>query len=217
MPPINEARRRGLADAAIALLASGGVHGLTHRSVEKTAKVPSGTASNYFPTREALLVGAAERVVELHLADMESASRGEAMPQAVDEPGSMPSSAREGRRDTATAARLVDLLTASLLNAATRQRDRYRAICELRLEAARWPALASALAGLTELTQAQTESLHADLGTRLPASAIRTLITLYSGTLFTLVTTPLAEIEEAAVRDLVEASVRGVVGEPGPS
>ncbi|GAB3971239.1 TetR family transcriptional regulator [Plantactinospora veratri] len=73
MPPPNQRRRAELADAAIALLAETGVHGVTHRAVEKRAGLPPGTASNYFRSREALLVAAADRVGELHYADMDAA------------------------------------------------------------------------------------------------------------------------------------------------
>jgi AcrR family transcriptional regulator len=37
--------------------------------------MPSGTASNYFPSREALLVATARRIVELHHADMDRTAR----------------------------------------------------------------------------------------------------------------------------------------------
>jgi len=224
VPPNNELRRRALTDAAIALLASDGVHGLTHRAVEKVAKVPVGTASNYFPTRESLLVAAGERVVGLHLAEMESASRDVSEPATRDTAtgscpgGTGPADAGPddaGRDDVTTPARLVDLLAGSLLVAATGQRDRYRAIFELRLEAERRPVLALALSSLAESMQTQTRALHAELGTTVPDSAIRTMITLYGGILFTLVTTPPEEIDAAGVRDLAEAIVGGALGRHG--
>lgn len=205
MPPKNERRRRALTDAAIALLASDGGHGLTHRAVEKAANVPAGTASNYFPTRESLLVAAAERVVELHLAEMESASRDTGA--ACNARGGEASPTEEGPGDPL--ARLVDLLTDSLLRAATGLRSRYLAIYELRLEAGRRPALASALSALGDSMQRQTQVLHAEPGTPVPDFAIRTLPILYTGTLFTLVTTPPEGIDAATVRVLAEAIVEG--------
>jgi AcrR family transcriptional regulator len=54
-------RREDLLDAAIELLAERGVHGVTHRAIDTAAGVPAGSTSNYFRTREALLVAIVER------------------------------------------------------------------------------------------------------------------------------------------------------------
>ena len=54
-------RREELLDAAIEVLAERGVHGVTHRAIDSAAGVPAGSTSNYFRTREALLVAIAER------------------------------------------------------------------------------------------------------------------------------------------------------------
>lgn len=64
MPP-NPERRAQLLDAAIEILGDVGVGGLTHRAVDERASQPSGTTSNYFRTRLALLEATATRVVEL--------------------------------------------------------------------------------------------------------------------------------------------------------
>src|SRR5690349_16461032 len=125
MPPPNDVRRRALADAAIELLCEGGVHAVTHRAVERRAGLPDGTASNYFRSREALLVATAERVVEQHHADLAAA---EAVPHRKHGPQLA-----------------VDLIAGSLLEAATTHRRRYLAVYELRLESLRRPALAVAL------------------------------------------------------------------------
>ncbi|MEU1878093.1 TetR family transcriptional regulator [Streptosporangium sp. NPDC020072] len=183
MPPTNPARRRALTDAAIALLASSGVHGLTHRAVEKEADLPPGTASNYFRDRETLLVAAAERVVELHHTDTG---------QATDRP-----------------ATLDDLLTESLFTAATTLRDRYLAIFELQLESVRRPALASALAGLGDAAVRITAGQHDKLGLTLPRETIPTLIALYGGALFTLVTAPPETVDRDVVQTLVRTILNG--------
>nr|WP_255378687.1 TetR family transcriptional regulator [Mycobacterium sp. E3339] len=62
-------RRRQLADAAIQLLGSNGVHGVSHPRVDDHAGVPAGTASFYFRTRKALLHAVATRLAELDVAD----------------------------------------------------------------------------------------------------------------------------------------------------
>lgn len=54
-------RRDDLLDAAITVLAERGLHGVTHRTIDTAAGVPTGSTSNYFRTREALLVAIAER------------------------------------------------------------------------------------------------------------------------------------------------------------
>ncbi|QBR73514.1 TetR/AcrR family transcriptional regulator [Microbacterium sediminis] len=51
----NDDRRAALADAGIRVLAREGARGLTHRAVDAAAGTPRGTASNYFPTRDALI------------------------------------------------------------------------------------------------------------------------------------------------------------------
>ncbi|MFJ5828504.1 TetR/AcrR family transcriptional regulator [Streptomyces sp. NPDC093089] len=61
---MSENRRDLLGDAAIQVLAAVGGRGLTHRAVDAAAEVPLGTTKNYFPTRDALLCGAAERCAE---------------------------------------------------------------------------------------------------------------------------------------------------------
>ncbi|MDF5753594.1 TetR/AcrR family transcriptional regulator [Spongiactinospora sp. TRM90649] len=193
MPPTNPARRRALADTAIALLASSGVHGVTHRAVEKAAGVPPGTASNYFRSREALLVAAAERVAELHHAEQA---------EAVERPAAL------AVRPAAPA----ELLTDSLFTAATTLRDRYLAIFELRLEATRSPALASALAGLAATAEHITVGQHETLGLTVPRERIPILIALYSGALFTLVGLPPGAVTRDVVRDLVEAMLSGCAG-----
>ena len=72
--PDPEGRRVELCDAAIQLLADHGANGLTHRKVDRQAGVPDGTTSFYFRTRLALLRGVSERVAELDLADLRSAT-----------------------------------------------------------------------------------------------------------------------------------------------
>ncbi|MBO3750717.1 TetR family transcriptional regulator [Streptosporangiaceae bacterium NEAU-GS5] len=188
MPPTNPARRRALTDAAIELVAASGAHGLTHRAVEQAAGLPTGTASNYYRSREALLVATAERIVELHLADME---------QAAD------------RHETP--ADLAGLLTESLLTAATTLRTRYLAIFELQLEATRRPALASALAGLQDASTRFTVGHHQGLGLAVPPERVPVLIALYGGALFTLVTAPPEHIGREAVESIVDAMIHGAL------
>ncbi|RKS78697.1 TetR family transcriptional regulator [Actinomadura pelletieri DSM 43383] len=187
MPPTNLARRQALSDAAIDLLAASGVHGVTHRAVEKQAGLPVGTASNYFRSREALLVAATERVVELHMADME---------QAAEHPP-------PGGAD------LVEMLTESLFTAATTLRDRYIAIFELQLEAVRRPALAAALAKLQETAVRFTADQHDRLGLKIAHEKVPALIALYGSALFALVSAPPGTVTRPFVKTIVDTMVHG--------
>src|SRR5580692_7664586 len=97
-PPRNTRRRSALADAAIEVLGTDGIHRLSHRAVDERAGVPAGTAANYFPRRDDLLAAAAERVAELHMAEMTRADRAAAGRNAADgspagRPASVPSGA----------------------------------------------------------------------------------------------------------------------------
>ena len=58
-------RRTEIADAALAVLAAEGSRGLTHRAVDEAAGLPTGSTSNYFRSRDALLEAAARRHAEL--------------------------------------------------------------------------------------------------------------------------------------------------------
>ncbi|AZG47724.1 TetR/AcrR family transcriptional regulator [Gordonia insulae] len=58
----NDDRRILLADAGVAVLARDGARGLTHRAVDREAKVPLGTASNYFTTRDLLIRALVSRI-----------------------------------------------------------------------------------------------------------------------------------------------------------
>jgi DNA-binding transcriptional regulator YbjK len=199
VPPPNDRRRAQLADAAITLLVEVGVHGVTHRAVDARTGLPGGTTSNYFRSREALLVAAAQRVVELHQADMRRSAVGH-VPEG---------DPRE---------RAIELIAGSLLLAATAQRDRYLAVFELRLESLRRPVLADTLAGLMDATARFTAGYHDSLGLDIPPEAVPLLMVLYGGALFTLVSAPPGSVTEATTRTLAATIVRGALAATdGPS
>jgi AcrR family transcriptional regulator len=64
-------RREVLLDAAISVLGESGVHGLTHRAVDAAAGLFSGSTSNHFRTRDALLDAVVERFVVRERANWE--------------------------------------------------------------------------------------------------------------------------------------------------
>ncbi|MEL7974592.1 TetR family transcriptional regulator [Isoptericola sp. F-RaC21] len=206
MPRTNPERRRALTDAAIALLVDAGVHGLSHRAVERAAGLPAGTAANYFPGREELLVATAQRVVDLHLADARAATESSVAAEPLGVHRHDERDERDARAEILE--RMTDLLAASLLDAATRHRDRYLAIAELQLEARRRPALAAALAGLATQASDLTAAMHADTGLDVDPAAVPTLVLLYGGTLLTLVTGAVP-VDAATTHRLAHAMVHG--------
>jgi DNA-binding transcriptional regulator YbjK len=114
---VNQDRRDRLGDAAIEVLAADGGRGLTHRAVDAAAGLPPGTTKNYFPTRQSLLLAAAERCAELYL----ELPR----PQVSDRPT------------------LAAMMSTLLADVAGPGRLRMLAFLELQAEAARAPWLAA--------------------------------------------------------------------------
>lgn len=199
VPPRNQQRRAQLTDAAIELLVESGVHGVTHRAVDTRAALPAGTASNYFRSREALLVATAARIVEQHQADMTKAALGAPTPD-----GPAPGDPDADGRELA-----VELIAGSLLLAAGPHRNRYLAIFELRLESLRRPALAAAIDDLMAAMAAFTGGHHAQVGLAIPPAAIPAMLVMYGGALFALVTGPPEMVTPQAVRPLAVAIVDG--------
>lgn len=120
----NESRRALLADAGIAVLAREGSRGLTHRAIDAEARVPVGTASNYFRTREALVAGLFERI------------GGRLAPTPED----LQARAAEHPSPELFADYIRDIVRRLITN-----RDVTLALYELRLDAARRPELAASL------------------------------------------------------------------------
>ncbi|WP_327261063.1 TetR family transcriptional regulator [Streptomyces sp. NBC_01232] len=148
---MNQDRRDRLRDAAIAVLAEAGGRGLTHRAVDAAAGVPTGTAKNYFPTRDALLRGAAERCEEQYRALAAALAGPGDGPGRENVPGYGPGTGPgQGRGDgpgpwPADAAQLAALLAGLLRNVAGPGRPRVLAVLELQAEATRRPWLAALL------------------------------------------------------------------------
>jgi AcrR family transcriptional regulator len=69
-------RRVRIAEAALELLAREGARGLTHRAVDSELGLPAGSTSYYYSTRATLLLAAAQRLMELDVADIEAISPG---------------------------------------------------------------------------------------------------------------------------------------------
>lgn len=132
----NDDRRRDLADAGLAVLARDGARGLTHRAVDGQAGVPSGTTSNYFRSRDALVRGLFTRIGERLAPD----------PAVLAELG-----AREPGAD------LFADYVRDIVSRLSSRRDVTLALLELRLEAMRHPELAELMG------EWQRESFAADV------------------------------------------------------
>lgn len=113
-----------LADAGIRVLAEAGARGLTHRAVDAAAGTPRGTASNYFPTRDALIAELVRRIEERLTPDPKALGS-----RALQKPSRQ----------------LFEAYIRDIVARLTAEADVALALFELRLEAARRPAVAEAL------------------------------------------------------------------------
>jgi AcrR family transcriptional regulator len=139
----NDERRSALADAGIRVLALEGARGLTHRAVDSAAGTPRGTASNYFPTRDDLIAALVNRIGERLTPDPEVvASRDTRHPDRALFVDYLRDVVRRLRAD-----RLVSL-----------------ALFELRLEAARRPAVAATLGAWRERAFRDDVAFNHDAG-----------------------------------------------------
>ncbi len=170
MPPVNQQRRDALADAAIAIVAREGTHGLSHRSVDEAAEVPKGTTSNYFRSRDALLEATVNRVVQLHF-DWVSELRAK----------------HDGELDHLA---IQGILAQVLDEAVTVHKDRYRVMMELLLEGTRRPELHVALAGTFHGAINLIKGVHTTKDTEPTDVEVHMLRVLYVGTLFGYIVMP---------------------------
>ncbi|MEU5345844.1 MULTISPECIES: TetR family transcriptional regulator [unclassified Streptomyces] len=116
----NPERRAALVDAGVEVLAREGARGLTFRAVDGEAKVPVGTASNYFGGRDDLL-----RQIDARL-HQRLAPDPEVLAELMKAP-----------KDRT----LVTAFMHDLMARAQRDRTGYLALLEMRLEATRRPEL----------------------------------------------------------------------------
>lgn len=120
----NDDRRRSIADAGLAVLAREGSRRLTHRAVDEAAGVPTGTTSNYFRSRDALISGLVDRIGErLAPTDEDLARRASAEPSAA----------------------LFADYVRDIVRRLTDDREVTLALFELRLESGRRPELAAVI------------------------------------------------------------------------
>jgi len=155
-PPLH-GRRLEIADAAIAILAEHGSRGLTHRAVDRHLEIAEGSTSSYYRTRDALLMAAVVRVVDLS-ADLAAGLRPPAPGETADVIAAMI------ERSTASRSRAVHIARYELFN-----------------EAARRPAIAHAFLELRHRHLEHAERLLADTGCPDPAARAPALSVLING------------------------------------
>jgi AcrR family transcriptional regulator len=202
-PPRNAARRNLVSDTAIEILGTVGSRGLSHRAVDKRARLPEGTTANYFPARDDLLAAAAERVAALQFQEMDGGTAAAGVGVTTD---------GEEFRGVGEL-RLAELLGNALYDAATLHRIRYLAIFELLLESTRRPALAESLAELAAAAVNESAAGHQALGLTTSPDQAQALITMYGGTLLTLAVAPPGTVTSDIAQSLARAIVTGVLSQ----
>jgi DNA-binding transcriptional regulator YbjK len=184
--PLGADRRDAIADAAIHLVATRGLRGLTHRAVDAEAGLPPGSTSYYLRTRSALLTACVNRMLARDL----SASP----PMSAGAP--------------------LDLLIEMAVNLARDRPDDLVARYELSLEASRQPDLRSAIDEGGRQLRAMLAQLLGGLGVPNPSEAAWPAAAMLDGLMYDRVAgvgATLSQQEfEAGVRRSVTALLDGL-------
>ncbi|MCR3721756.1 MULTISPECIES: TetR/AcrR family transcriptional regulator [Prauserella salsuginis group] len=188
-------RQRRVTDAAIEIIATDGLRGLTHRAVDMEAGLPAGSTSSCFRTRLALLGGVLDRLVELDEAVLEQ----------------LPTTGWDSR-SIEHRERLVELLAELLTYWLGPARSRTRARLELYLDAARRPELADALHAANRRFLDRASAAMGASGVPVPEETARLLLAGLDGVLYDALARPfLGGDHPARLRRAVQAAVDGAV------
>jgi AcrR family transcriptional regulator len=178
-------RQNAIADAAIHLVATRGLRGLTHRAVDAEAGLPPGSTSYYLRTRNALLAACVNRMLTRDVAGMPP-------------PGADP----------------IELMVQLTVNLAHDRPDDLVARYELSLEASRQPELRSAIDEGGRKLRSMLARLLAGLEVPDPEAAAWPVAAMLDGLMYDRVagvgTTLSPEEFEAAVRRSVTALIAGL-------
>lgn len=156
-------RRQRLADAAIKTLVRAGMRGLTHRAVDETAGVPTGSCSYYFRTRQALLQAAVERLAEVDLAELAE---------------------RPTLSGTADIVQVAEVTAGVIEHWTTAGRERMLAHYELSLEGTRRPELHAVLVAAGSRHRAVAQNMLTALGASDPAVQAPIFVAFLDGLVF---------------------------------
>lgn len=185
----NPERRVMLTDAAVDVLAHEGARGLTFRAVDARAGVPVGTASNYFSSRDDLLMQTGARINSRMTPD----------PTQVEQI-MLPAPSRE----------LVAELMHWLIRRMADDRTGYLAMLELRLEATRRPDLRAQLTRTVRAGFEESLSFHRDRGLPGDLDAFLVLYLAMTGVLLEHFTLP-DMLGDDGLDHLVEAVVTRII------
>ncbi|MFD1939814.1 MULTISPECIES: TetR/AcrR family transcriptional regulator [Nonomuraea] len=187
-----------VADTAITVLAERGVHGLTHRTVDETAGLAPGSASNVARTRLALL----ELVLE-RLAELDTVAFGFGAEPVVPE-------------GTATAA-VLDMfaaMTARTLHVRlTSERRQSIARYELAMEATRHPGLRELYDAVGRRLRDPVVAMFTALGSPDPARHGQQAVAFLEGVMFDALVGAGPEPAEEGIRLGVRELFRGMLGQ----
>jgi len=118
-------RRATISQAALQVIATSGLRGLTHREVDRVAGVPAGSTGNLFSTRESLLAAVVEELERLDATSLFE-SEGEYPPPTLDAAvgvlGEFAATTTRGELGATTRARLSLLLAHPEIVAAAHER-----------------------------------------------------------------------------------------------
>jgi DNA-binding transcriptional regulator YbjK len=185
--PLGEDRRGAIADAAIRLVATRGLRGLTHRAVDAEAGLPPGSTSYYLRTRAALLTACVNRMLERDL------TRAMELPAHLD---------------------LEEVLVGMVLNLVRDRPDDLIARYELSLEATRQPELRDAIVQGGRLLREGLAELLAALGVPDAGTVAWPVAAMMDGLLYDRIagagSTLTEDAFEAAVRRALAALLAGL-------
>lgn len=177
-------RRSEITGAAITVLATQGMRGLTHRAVDRAAGLSEGSTSAYYRTRDALLSATVERLAELDLHEIP-------------------------RTPTSGEGNVVRAAATLLHHWLTRDRHRQLARYELTLEAARRPNLRAALHSSGALIRAQVAGQLAALAVPDAHRKANDLVACLDGLLFDELVGAGPSRDAAALENAVSALIAG--------
>ena len=170
-------------DAAIELLGTQGLKALTHRRIDQEARLPPGSTSNYFRTRDALLTGVADAIVEREMSGAGAAFA----PASADE--------------------FLDALVALVDHITRDQRTVTTARLVLFMEASHDPTLREALWRGRAVIAAALEPTLRGLGARDPHASAGALMACSEG----LILHRIARRDETDVRPVLELVVKAAL------
>ena len=179
---MSSTRERAL-DAAIELLGTQGLKALTHRRIDQKAQLPPGSTSNYFRTRDVLLTGVSDAIVQREMAGAR--------------PGFTPRTIEE----------FLDGLVALFDRTTRDERVLTAARLVLFMEASHDPALRDALGRGRAIIAAALEPVLQGLGAQDPPTAAGAIVACAEG----LILHRVARHDDTDVRPIFDLVVRAAV------